>query len=99
MVDCFLLLLQKGAKWIPFVAIPMVIAGGVASICLMLSGIKGIITEHRRPKRRPARAASPERVVQWLAPGGLRRQKVRSSETLMHKGSGTFREKGVECRY
>ena len=96
MMDCCLLLLQKGAKWIPFVAIPTVIAGGVASICLMLSGIKGIITEYHRPKRTAVRSASPERVVQWIAPGGLRRQKGRSNETLMHRN---VREKGAECHY
>jgi hypothetical protein len=31
-----------------------------------LSGIKGIITEWYRPKRRVARAASPQRVVKWI---------------------------------
>jgi hypothetical protein len=81
-MDCCLLLLQRGAKWIPFVAIPAVIAGGVASTCLMLSGIKGIITEWRRPKRRSVRATSPERVVQWIAPDGLRRQNGRAAAKL-----------------
>jgi hypothetical protein len=38
MFECFLLLLQKGAKWIPLVAIPAVLAGIVASICLMAEG-------------------------------------------------------------
>ena len=43
MVECFLLLRQADARWIPLVAIPAVLAGGVAAICLILSGIKGII--------------------------------------------------------
>jgi hypothetical protein len=66
MLECFLLLRQSGPKWIPLLAIPAVLAGGLASICLMLSGIEGIITEWYRPKRRVARAASPERVVKWI---------------------------------
>ena len=66
MLECFLLLRQSGARWIPLLAIPAVLAGSLASICLMLSGIKGIITEWYRPKRRVARAASPERLVKWF---------------------------------
>lgn len=95
MIDCFLLLVQRGARWIPLVAIPAVIAGGVVSACLMLSGIKGIITEWRRPKRRAARAASPERVVQWIAPKKpTSPRQAGSSEALAHKDSRTFREEG-----
>jgi hypothetical protein len=45
MLECFLLLRQSGARWIPLFAVPAVLAGGVAAISLMLSGIKGIITE------------------------------------------------------
>ena len=70
MLECFLLLRQSGAKWVPLFAIPAVLAGGLASICLMLSGIKGIITEWCRPKRRVARPANPERVVKWICPKG-----------------------------
>jgi len=66
MLECFLLLRQSGPKWIPLLAIPAVLAGGLASICLVLSGIRGIITEWYRPKRRVARAASPEGVVKWI---------------------------------
>jgi hypothetical protein len=66
MFECFLLLHQAGAKWFALFAIPAVLAVGLASICLMLSGIKGIITEWYRPKRRVARAGSPERVVKWI---------------------------------
>jgi hypothetical protein len=78
MMECFLLLRQADARWIPLVAIPLVFAGGVAAICLILSGIKGIITQSYRPKHRAVRAASPERVVQLIAPratarAGLRR--------------------------
>ena len=67
MLECLLLLRRDGPSWIPLIAIPAVIAGGVASIRLMLSGIKGIVTEWSRPKRRVVRAASPQRVVQWIA--------------------------------
>ena len=52
--------------WIPLIAIPAVIAGGVASMWLILSGIKGILTESIHPKRRVARPASPERIVKWI---------------------------------
>jgi hypothetical protein len=51
MLQCFLLL-GKASTWPALFAIPWVLAGGVAAICLMLSGIKGIITESLRPKRR-----------------------------------------------
>ena len=37
MLECFLLLRQSGARWIPLLVIPAVLAGGLASICLMLS--------------------------------------------------------------
>jgi hypothetical protein len=52
MLECFLLLHQAAEKWFLLAAIPAVIAGGVASICLILSGIKGIIEESFSPKRR-----------------------------------------------
>jgi hypothetical protein len=54
MLECFLLL-RSGARWVPLFAIPGVLAGGVAAICLMLSGIKGITTEWYRPKRSAGR--------------------------------------------
>jgi hypothetical protein len=79
MVQCFLLFRQTDARWIPLIAIPAVLAGGVAAICLMLSGIKGIITERYRPKRRVVRPASPERVVQWIAPRGHGSQNRRAA--------------------
>jgi hypothetical protein len=79
MVECFLLLRQADARWIPLVAIPAVLAGGVAAICLILSGIKGIMTEWNRPKRRVVRPASPDRVVQGIAPRGHRRQNGRAA--------------------
>jgi hypothetical protein len=68
MLECFLLLRHAGPTWAPLVAIPAVLAGGVAAICLMLSGIKGIVTARYRPKRSLTRAASRERVVQWTDP-------------------------------
>jgi hypothetical protein len=55
MLECFLLL-RSGARWVPLFAVPAVLAGGVAAISLMLSGIKGIITEGYSPKRRVGRA-------------------------------------------
>jgi hypothetical protein len=67
MLDCFLLLLQRGAKWIPLFVVPVVIAGGVASICLIVSGIKGVIAESLHPKRRVGRAARPEHIVHWIS--------------------------------
>jgi len=70
MLDCFLLLHQAVAKWFPLVAIPAVIAGGLVSICLIVSGIKGILTCSFRPKRKVGHAVHPERVVQWIAPSG-----------------------------
>ena len=66
MMECFLLLGKVGAMWAPLIAIPGVIVGGVASLWLILSGIKGIITELSHPKRRVARAASRERLVKWI---------------------------------
>jgi len=82
MVECFLLFRQTGARWIPLIAIPAVLAGGVAAICLMLAGIKGIINARHRPKRRVVRPASPERVVEWIAPIGHRRQNTRAAMKL-----------------
>jgi hypothetical protein len=67
MLDCFLLLRHAGSKWIPLVAIPGVTAGVVASVHLILSGIKGIISEPSCPKRRVRRTDSPERVLRWIA--------------------------------
>jgi hypothetical protein len=74
MLDCFLLLLQRGAKWTPLILIPILTAGGVASICLIVSGIRGIIADSLHPKRRVGRARRPERVVQWIAPHHHRHQ-------------------------
>jgi hypothetical protein len=55
MLECFLLLRQSGARWIPLLAIPAVLTVSLASICLMLSGIKGIITEFgKQPQLRNA---------------------------------------------
>jgi hypothetical protein len=58
MLECFLVLGKVGAGWAPMIAIPAVIAGGVASMWLILSGIKGIITRWDRPTR-AVRASSP----------------------------------------
>jgi hypothetical protein len=66
MSECFLLLREVGTTWAPLIAIPTVVAGGVASIWLILSGIKGSITEQSRPKRRVVGAASPQRILRWI---------------------------------
>jgi len=62
MLECFLLVGKVGGTWAPLIAIPAVIAGGVASMWLILSGIKG---HHYRaathPKRKVACAASSKR--------------------------------------
>jgi hypothetical protein len=53
MLECFLLLRHAaGGRWIPFFAIPLVIAGGAASISLMLSGVKGLLAARHQPDRR-----------------------------------------------
>jgi len=67
MLECFLLLRHVGAKWVPVFAIPGIVAGFAASICLILSGIKGIIASTRQSKPRSNRSASPEHAVQWIA--------------------------------
>lgn len=82
MVECFLLLRQGDAKWVPLVAIPAVLAGGVAAICLILSGIKGIIVQRYGTKRGGARPATPDRVVQWMARRATRPKRAGSSEVL-----------------
>jgi len=66
-VECFLFVGHAGGKWMPFVAIPGVMAGIAASLNMIVSGIKGIIAEPRRPKRGVNRAQSPERVLRWIA--------------------------------
>jgi hypothetical protein len=59
MLECFLLLGKVGAVWAPLIAIPAMVAGAVAAICLIFSGIKGMITRWDRLRRRTARAAGP----------------------------------------
>ena len=65
MSACLLVLLRIGAKWVPLVAVPGVLAGMVASVCLIVSGIKGVAIGPSHLKRR--RPASADRVVQWIA--------------------------------
>jgi len=74
MSECFLLLRQGGAKWFAVFVIPAVIAGGLGSICLMLSGIKGIITEWYRPKRRVVALQVQSGLLGGFAPSGHRRR-------------------------
>ena len=70
MFECLLLVHRIGATWVPVLAIPALIAGWVASIWLMLSGIKGIIAE-RGPKHTTDAPANPGRIVKWI---GTRQQ-------------------------
>ena len=67
MLESFLLLRHTGDDWVPLFAIPGVIAAFVASVWLIISGIKRSIAS--RPPSQPGipRAASPDRVVRWLA--------------------------------
>ena len=67
MFECFLLLRHAGDKWIAFIAIPAVIAGLAASICLMITGLKGCLAGSIRHTPRFPRTAPPDRVVQWLS--------------------------------
>lgn len=65
MLESFMQL--ASTEWIPPILLSLgVIAGGMASIYLIVSGIKGIITAPRRPKCRVS-AASPGRVIQWIS--------------------------------
>ena len=66
MFECFLLLRHAGDKWVPFIAIPGVLAGATLSVLLIVSGIKGAISR-RHPKPKISRATSPERILQWMA--------------------------------
>ena len=45
MLECFLLLGKFSSAGPPLIAILSVLAGSVAAICLIFSGIKGIISE------------------------------------------------------
>jgi hypothetical protein len=50
MLECFLLLRHPaGGRWIAFFAIPLLISGGLASVRLMLSGVKGLLATRREP--------------------------------------------------
>jgi hypothetical protein len=85
MLECFLLLRQAGPKWAPLIAIPAVLAGGLAAICMMLSGIKGIVTAWYRPKRSVRCTASREQVVQWTDPKRATAQTEGSGKLLPHQ--------------
>jgi len=65
MFECLLLVHRAGATWVPLVAIPGGIAGWVAAIWLMLSGIKGIIAA-RGSKGNTDLVASLGRDVKWI---------------------------------
>ena len=65
MFECLLLMHRAGARWVPLVAIPGGIAGWVAAICLMLSGIKGIIAA-RGANGNTDLVANPARDVKWI---------------------------------
>ena len=65
MFECLLLVHRAGATWVPLVAIPGGIAGCVAAIWLMLSGIKGIIAA-RGLKGNTDLVDSPGRNLKWI---------------------------------
>jgi hypothetical protein len=65
MFECLLLVHHAGGKWVPILAIPGVIAGSVASIWLMLSGIRGLIAQ-THPKDNVGATVSPGRIVTWI---------------------------------
>jgi hypothetical protein len=65
MFECLLLVHRAGAMWVPLVAIPGGIAGCVAAIWLMLSGIKGIIAASGANGNTDL-VANPARDVKWV---------------------------------
>ena len=76
MLECFLLLGKFSSAGPPLIAILSVLAGSAAAICLMLSGIKGIITEWCRPKRRVVDPASQSELSSGLIQAANRAAKA-----------------------
>jgi len=66
MIECFLLIAHgASARWAPFVAIPLVIAGTLVSMWLILCGVKGLCAGlFPRRSRAPYNSA---RVIQWIS--------------------------------
>ena len=63
MLECFLLLRHPaGGRWIALFAIPLVISGGVASVRLMLSGVRGLVAARHQPDRQPRAIDRPQLV-------------------------------------
>jgi len=61
MLECFLLLRHPaGGRWIALFAIPLVISGSVASVRLMLSGVKGLLAARNQPDHRPLAIDRPQ---------------------------------------
>ena len=67
MLESFLLLRHAGDDWVPLFAIPGVIAAFVASVWFIISGMKRSVASRRPSQPAIPRAASPDRVVRWLA--------------------------------
>ena len=49
MFICVLLLRATGASWVPFLAVPGVIAGLSLSILMVVAGVTGLLARQRRP--------------------------------------------------
>jgi hypothetical protein len=61
MLECVLLLRHPaGGRWIALFAIPLVISGSVASVRLMLSGVKGLLAARNQPDRQPRAIDRPQ---------------------------------------
>lgn len=65
MFECLLLMHRAGATWVPLIAIPAGIAGWVAAMWLILSGIKGILAA-RSSKGNTDLVAGPASDVKWI---------------------------------
>jgi hypothetical protein len=63
MICALLLLRATGASWIPFLAIPGVLAGLSFSILLTLSGLAGLFSTRLRSIANASRMRSPVRVT------------------------------------
>ena len=93
MLECFLLLRHaSGGKWVPLFAIPLVIAGGVASVSLMLSGLKGLLAARHPSDHPPRRSDGPKVSGLWphAGPGvsSVRQRNERARQQYLTSNSG-----------
>lgn len=66
MLECFLLIGRVGSTWGPLIAIPVVIAGSLAALCLTVLGSKGLILNSIQARRRSGHGANPKNIVNWI---------------------------------